>query len=67
MDFTCQVWLQCLTAQKESDNIIVRVSTHLDKKAHGNPNHSLIRNFGFCYQDGKMEKQKNVNLKLTYT
>lgn len=26
---------------------VVRVSTRLDKKAHGNPNHSLIRNFGF--------------------
>ena len=65
MDFTCQVWLQCLTVQKERDNTKTRVSTGLHKKIKYRFD-PLTRTL-FCYHDGKMEKQKNVNLKLTYT
>ena len=54
MDFTCLVWLQCPTAQKECDNI-QSIDSH------------RVSTVFFVITDCKMEKQKSVNLKLTYT
>ena len=62
MDFTCPVWLQCLTVQKERDNTIVLFVIY-----NFTCNIILLILDFYCYHDNKMEKQKNVNLKLTYT